>query len=423
MWRQLPLKPGIYIFKNTAGEILYVGKAKSLRVRVRSYFVSSSKLGPKTAILVSQIAALDHIEVTSEVEALLLESRLIKKFRPPFNILSKDDKSPYYIHITKEPYPKPIITHQSAGSAAGPFLSAFLAKRLLKNFRRVAPYCIAPRPVKRPCFYSHLGVCDPCPGGITTPSQRLAYRKNISRLRRLLSGKFTTVAAELRRTMSDSAKKQDYEAAAEARDHLQALAYLLQLSIRPEEYLVNPNLASDLRHQAITGLAAALAAHLPPNSISQAPDRIEFFDIAHLRGDSATAAMTVAITGDLTSSQYRHFTIKTAQTDSDVDMMAEVLSRRLKRSDWPRPDLIVLDGGIPQLSILKDDVLKNTTWPPVIALAKREETIVIPTNSRPLLLRLPLDHPGLRLLVRLRDEAHRFSRRLHHKHRSQKLTA
>ena len=345
----MPLKPGIYIFKNPAGDILYVGKAKSLRLRVRSYFAPPTKLGPKTAALVAEISTLEHIEVTSEVEALLLESRLIKKFRPAFNIAAKDDKSPYYIHITKEVFPRPVINHVSTHSVAGPFLSGYLARKLLKHFRQITPYCLAPRPVRRPCFYSHLGVCDPCPGSQLTPPQILRYRRNISRLRRLLSGQFAHVASELKKTMAESARRLDYEQATVDRDHLAALDYLFQLAIPPEEYLLNPNLAVDLRHQAIASLQSALdSVHLHLPSLQ----RIELFDVAHLRGDSATAAMTVCLAGDLTPAHYRHFTIKTAKSNSDVAMLAEALQRRRMRSDWPPADLIILNGGLHPLFLL-----------------------------------------------------------------------
>src|SRR3989344_8669144 len=148
-WALLPTSPGIYIYKNTRGDILYVGKAKSLRDRVRSYFAPPEKLGPKTARLVSEIHSIEHIEVGSEVEALLLESRLIKKFQPPFNISSKDDKSPYYIHLTREDYPRPVLNHESDKSVAGPFRNGYTAKSVLRSFRKIAPFCSSPRPVRR----------------------------------------------------------------------------------------------------------------------------------------------------------------------------------------------------------------------------------------------------------------------------------
>ncbi len=393
---------------------MYVGKAVNLKNRVRSYFQPTEKLGTKTAALVSQISTIEYIEVQSEVEALLLESRLIKKYKPPYNIASKDDKSPYYIHLSKGDFPTIIINHESLASLAGPFLNSLMAKRILKQFRRIAPYCTASRPVKRPCLHSHLGLCNPCPGDPTTTKD--AYRKNIIRLRHLLQGNFIRVKSQLKNSMETASKNLDYELAKNLRDQLQALDYLLSSPVMPEEYLVNPNLVADKRQQTLNSLKEALSKYSSIN-INQL-NRIEMYDIANLSGKDATAAMTVAVNGEPNSKFYRHFTIKTKDTPDDVAMMAEVLSRRLKRTDWPTPDLIVLDGGKSQLSILKD---LPAARPPIIALAKKEEIITIPQGEEFIELKLSFDEPGLKLLQQLRDEAHRFSRRLHHKHRAKSL--
>lgn len=374
----------MYIFKNWAGTTLYVGKAKNLAARVSSYFHSPVKLGPKTAALVGQISSVDHIEVQSEIEALLLESRLIKRWLPPYNIASRDDKSPYYIHITAQKWPKPHVSHQSQGAIAGPFLNGQTTKSILRQLRRVAPYH-----TESPCFYRHLGLCRPCPDDPATTKQD--YLANISRLRRLLRGQFKPVFRQ-------AIKSLDFETAA-------LLRHLLSRPVSANEYLVNPNLVTDRQREAIQALQAAL----------QTPSlrRIEVYDVANLSGTAATAAMTVAVDGEINSKNFRHFTIKTKSTPDDVAMLKEVLSRRLKRADWPKPDLIVLDGGKPQLSALTH----NPALPDpcaFVALAKKEEVIYTPDGRE---IRLPRRHPGLQLLQQLRDEAHRFSRRLHHKHR------
>lgn len=359
-------------------------------MRVRSYFQPPVKLGPKTATLVGQIATVDYIEVNTEIEALLLESKLIKKWLPLYNIASRDDKSPYYIHITNENFPKPVVNHTPAGALAGPFLSGWTAKGILRQFRRIAPFCTAPRRVGRSCLYAHLGLCRPCPNDPTTRPED--YLANISRLRRLLRGQFKQV-------MLQAVKSQDFEIAAALRD-------LLHQPISPEEYLVNPNLVADKRQEALLTLKTAL--NIWPLS------RIEMYDVANLAGTAATAAMTVAIDGEIDSKNYRHFTIKTSRPN-DVAMMKEVLTRRLKRQDWPQPDLIVLDGGKSQLSIAKTERIQSY---PLIALAKKEEIITVPSSKGFSEIKLDRDNPGLQLLMHLRDEAHRFSRRLHHKHRS-----
>lgn len=411
----LPTAPGVYIYKNEKSKIIYVGKAKNLRDRVKSYFQPPIRLGPKTAQLVENIVSIEFIEVGSEIEALLLESSLIKKFKPFFNIAAKDDKSPYYIHITREQYPKPTINHVSQAATAGPFLNRMVPARILKLFRRIAPYCIAPRPVNKPCFYSHLNLCNPCPGTNLGKLDQLEirnYQKNIVRLKSLLSGNFSHVRSQLSRDMAVASKKQDYEQAGLLRDQLLALEQLTSAHVLPEEYISNPNLIQDSRAESLELLAQVL----PPLSIREGSGgvllhRIELYDNAHLAGTSPTSAMVVAIDGEITPRNYRHFTIRTHKSNSDVDMMAEVLTRRLKRTDWPKPDLIVLDGGLSQLSVVNWDI-------PTIGLAKRDEIIYTVDKKE---IKLPKDHPGLRLLMRLRDEAHRFSRRLHHKHQKQKM--
>ena len=393
--------------KDRAGTILYVGKSKSLKNRVRSYFAPPVRLEPKTQKLVSQIKNIAYIEVASELESLLLESRLIQKFHPHYNIASKDDKSPYYIHITREGYPKPVINHDPHLATAGPFLNRLVPSRILRQLRRVAPYCLAPRPVKKPCLYSHLGLCHPCPA----TGDKSGYLKNISRLKKLLSGQFSPIKKILAQNMLTASQLQDYESASLYRDQLRNLTRLAQTPLPPDFYIANPNLIQDQRQEAITKLSEVLG---PPLRLRGGDggvtfSRIEFFDNAHLQGTFPTSAMTVAIAGQLMPREYRHFTLKSLP--DDISMMREVLQRRLKRTDWPKPDLIVLDGGQPQLSVINWDI-------PTIALAKKQEIIHVPNGHQ---IKLDKSHPGLKLLMRLRDEAHRFSRRLHHKHRKKKM--
>ncbi len=220
--------------------------------------------------------------------------------------------------------------------------------------------------------------------------------------------------------MLQLSREQKFEEAVIIRDHLQALESLQNRPTEPDEYLENPNLVEDKNLRLIDSLRNLLTEagmDLPPRL-----GRIEMYDMAHLRGDSATGSMVVAINGELVHSLYRHFRIKYAQSDSDVDMMWEVLTRRFKNADWPKPDLVVLDGGKPQLSIFKNnyEFLKEI---PVISLAKQFETIIIPAEDDFKEITPPDNFPGLHLLQQLRDEAHRFSRRLHHKLRSKKLVS
>lgn len=362
---------------------------------MRSYFQSPVKLETKTAKLVSEINSIEHIEVGAEIEALLLEAKLIRKLLPPYNIDLRDDKSPYYIHLTSEEYPRPIINHIKNKSIAGPFLNRHVPSKILRQFRKIAPYCTAPRNSQKPCFHSHLGTCSPCPA----TKDQIGYQKNITKLKSLLRGNLKPVKASLISQMDLLSSSQNYEQAARIRDQIKNLDYLLTPSVPVDEYIVNPNLISDLREQSIQSLKFVL------NLESLA--RIEFYDNAHLQGTAPTSAMTVAVNGEIMPRLYRHFTL---HTKDDVSMMREVLTRRLKHVDWPTPDLIVLDGGLPQLSIVNWDI-------PTVGLAKKEEILYTKTGQ----IKLSKDNPGLKLIMRLRDGAHRFSRRLHHLHRSKKL--
>lgn len=397
----MPTRPGVYVFKDQSGLILYVGKAKNLKNRVKSYFQPSINLSPKTAQLVSLINNIEHIEVGFEIEALLLESRLIKKFRPHYNIASKDGKSPFYIHITQEKFPNPIINHESKKSVAGPFLNGFLARQILKSFRRIAPYHS-----ETPCFYRHLGLCHPCPNEKDFDVK--LYKTNIQKLKSLLKGNFSAVSRKLKIQMQQASKSQDFENAALIRNQIKNLEYLLAKPVSADEYIVNPNLVEDKRRDAVINLQK-----IPPLKVRGGGKgelylhRIEMYDISNLSGTAATGAMTVAIDGALAPREYRHFTIKSINTPNDVEMMREMLTRRLNHKDWPKPDLIILDGGKSQLSIVNWDI-------PTFGLAKQDEIIFDVNNNQ---IKLDRSNTGLQLLQQLRDEAHRFSRRLHHKHR------
>lgn len=356
--------------------------------------------------MVSKAETLEHIEVNSELEALLLESRLIKKFKPFYNLISKDDKSPYYIHITHEDFPKPVINHIEKYSIAGPFLNRYLPTRVLRHFRTIAPYCLSPRPVKRACLYSHMGLCSPCPGDLNISEKRDLYNQNIIRLKRLLKGQFSAVKRNLVFQMRKQSQLEHYEQAGILKGQILALDLLSTITVSPDAYISNPNLTQDLRDEALESISKLLNI--------KKPLRIEMYDNAHLSGTAATSAMTVAQNGELIPSLYRHFTINNSPSGSDVGMMVEVLSRRFKNLDWPKPDLVVLDGGKPQLSA----VTKLNIGVPLISLAKNQEIILVPKEHGYAEIILPKNDRGLHLLQNLRDEAHRFSRRLHHKHRA-----
>lgn len=365
-----------------------MGKAKSLRDRVKSYFAPSETLLPKTALLVSNIKKTNHISVESEIDAFLLEAKLIKKYWPKYNILGKDDRSYPYIEITKDPVPLVKIVHIKTNF--GPYPPGSDPARLLRFLRHIFPFVSQKHKPGEICLRSHLNLC-PC-------ADLSVYPKNLKNLIDFLSGKRKSVQKTLEKEMKIYSKNQQYEKAAVIKDQLEKLAYLTAPRTNPWEYEKNPNLVSDRRNQELADLEKVLGiSHI---------SKIEGYDISNTSGKLATGSQVVFINGEPEKKFYRRYRIKTKDTSDDFAMLNEVLNRRLK-SDIPLPELMIIDGGKGQLSSLsfqRPPLLK------VIALAKRLEIIYTDDGKT---IQLPSDSPALHLLQRLRDEAHRFSRRYH----------
>lgn len=401
-WKTLPKLPGVYIFKNSAGKILYVGKAKFLRDRVSSYFLRSEKLLPKTAQMVAEAHSLDHIVVESEIDALLFEANLIRKFQPRYNVDWKDGKSYPLIEITvKDKIPQVHYVRQERNPQAkyfGPFPTSGDSLRLLRFLRRLFPFVSQTHPGNKPCLRSHLGLC-PCPDVFFDKPSRLRYLSDLRNLSDFLSGKRDTVQKKLTKQMLEASKHQNFERAGELKIKLLQIANITAKRTNPLEYEVNPNLFEDRRSEEITELQKIL-------QIAKIT-KIECFDISNTGGKNATGAQVVFINGVPEKSLYRRYKIKLKSTPDDFAMLNEMLSRRLK-SAIPLPDLIIIDGGKGQLSI--PSVVEGSRRTSVIGLAKRLETII---NTDGQEINLPIGSPALNLIQRLRDEAHRFSRKYH----------
>ncbi len=425
--------PGVYQFKDKTGNIIYIGKAKNLKNRVESYF--SNNLLPKTAQMMATAESISYIRVTSELEALLLEANLVKKHQPKYNIELKDDKSPLYIGITKDKYPRIVALRKSEFSNYnlqnhyGPFLTGFSSKKVLRLTRKIFPYSTH-LPTNKICLYKQLGLCNPCPSEIeneTIPAKkqelRKRYLRNVTNVRRILNGKLTFLQKDLEREMKEYSKKQMFEEAKLIAVELTAFKNIAMTKESDiEEYLENPNFAEDLRNEELSDLKNILNGYFPDLTKIE---RVECFDIAHLSGSFPTASMVTFIDGIADKKYYRHFKIYNKKKNSDVDSMKEVISRRLKhledlpaQAGWGKPDLIIIDGGKPQLSAVRE-LLKEANIP-FIGLAKRFETIVVMKNNK--FFEVKPAGGALNLLQRIRDEAHRFARRLHHKLISQNLT-
>jgi excinuclease ABC subunit C len=418
--KNLPESAGIYQFKDKTGNILYIGKAKNLKNRLNSYF--SNQLLPKTAQMISLATEVTLVVVGSEFEALLLEANLIKKYKPKYNIALKDDKSPLYIGITKDILPriitfrKPEMDILTLKTYFGPYLTGISTKSILKRIRRVFPFSTH-LPTKKICIYRQLGLCDPCPSEIEKENDpdkkrelRKRYLRNVRGVKNLLSGKLGFVENELEKEIKLLSREEKFEEAQSAMKQLESFRWL---ALKPEfdvtDYLTNPNLVEDLRDEELLDLKHKLSKYF---STLQDLNRIECFDVAHLAGSFPTASMVTFIDGEANNKYYRHFKIYQENKTSDVDSMREVINRRLKHlEDWGRPDLIIIDGGKPQLSKVHD--LLEGAKIPFIGLAKQFETIVILKDGK--FFETKASGPSLKLLQRIRDEAHRFARRLHHK--------
>lgn len=385
----IPASPGVYWFLKSK-KVIYVGKAKNLKNRLTSYR-QLARLDPKTKLMLEAADQLKFKVLTSEVEAILTESQLIKLYQPHFNLILKDDKSPVYLTITKEIYPRILITRQAG--TFGPFSSAQTLRQILERLRHIFPYCNSPQS-NRACFYYHLNLCPGACIGQISPAD---YQKNIRHLKLFFQNKQKRLVSNLKKTMLAFSQAKQYEAAALVNRQLQALTDFWQAKLMPLEL---PHLNQD--H---VSLELKRLFKFPVN-------RIETYDISNLSGTNPTGAMVVAINGRLDKSQYRLFNIRNLTTSNDPAMMAQMLKRRLNHPEWDLPDLIIVDGSLTQIKA----VLKIITGSiPIVGLAKKPDRLVFynPKTRQKIIKPLPTSSAACRLLIQLRDEAHRFCHQQH----------
>ena len=528
----LSKKPGVYLFKNKRGDLIYVGKAKVLRNRVRSYFQESRPLDAKTARLVSLVADFETIITDSEVEALILESNLVKEHKPRYNISLKDDKTFPYIRVTHEPFPRIFPTRKLIRDGSryfGPYTDVYSMRELLKTVKQLFPLrscslalneeSIGQRKF-RVCLNYHIKKCQgPCEGHIS----REEYRQTIDFIVGFIEGKSNTVVEAMTRQMQEAAAERKFEQAARLRDQLQAIQafqkkqkvldpafrdrdiiaiaeedgdaccvvfqvregkiigrqhffltgvadddlrsiaaaflkqYYLTREYVPLEILLPAPLGedgptirawlSDKRGETIDLIAplrgekAQLLKMCDRNArlllqemqlqrentqdytagsvkalqrdlfMEIPPVRIEAFDISNIQGTDPVASMVCFVNGKAHRSDYRHFRIRSKSTPDDFAMMREAVSRRysrLQKENQPFPDLVLIDGGKGQLSAALEALQSlGVSSQPIVALAKRLDEVFVPGESESRTIRR--DSSGLRLLQRLRDEAHRFA--------------
>jgi len=368
--KELPIKPGVYFHKSTQGEIIYVGKAANLRNRVRQYFQKSRVRDIKTDALVAEIADTDWIEVETELDALFLESEMIKRYKPRFNILLRDDKSQLYVRIPmNDAYPSVSFTRGPLDDGAtyfGPYYNGWAVKKALRYLRRVFPYSTHETMPKKLCLQYHIGLC---PGVEMQKISSQDYKKTLQKLVRYLKGERKALMKEIERDMKRLAQQHKFEEAMVLRNRLRDIKELQrQIIFGDREFM---DISKD---QGLVGLQRLL-------SLADTPKRIEGYDISHMSGTNNVASMVVATNGLADKSQYRKFKMQLAG-NNDFEHMRETMRRRFsgRHADWPNPSLLLIDGGKGQLSSAIEALESLDVHIPVVGLAKRDEQIVIHTT-------------------------------------------
>jgi len=462
-----PRVSGCYIYFDAKKNPIYIGKAKNLFNRIKSYFSNFQRLDPKTKIMISKAKDLKLLTVDSELEALFLENNLIKKYKPKYNILMRDDKSFIYVGFEKPKkgvidFPKIKIfrTRDAKNNSFeyfGPYLNTVPIKSILKSLRKIFPYVSCNRsliekssnPVKietnnkTPCLYYHLNLCKaPC----ASLQNKADYLKNFNSIKSIFNGKIASILNNIEKEMLDASKNKNFEKAANLRDKIFELKYIkknIKIDNDVDDVVID-KLKKEEREKGLNELISAL--NFPKEVLCYHKNfKIECFDISNIQGKFPTGSMTVMIDGTLMPNLYRKFKIKTKDTPDDFLMMQEIIKRRFnnfylqKKRDQSFsifPDLVILDGGKGQLSAVYKIFRKLNLDRkiPIIALAKREEEIFKINYQfydhddygyigEKMFKRIYLkrNSESLYLVQRIRDEAHRFGLAYHKNLRSKAL--
>lgn len=512
-------KPGIYFFLNKSREIIYIGKAKNLRNRVKSYWTKSTELTAQKQQMISEVYKINYTIVDSELESLLLEAEQIRKHQPKYNIALKDDKNWGYILIHDENFPRVSVVHgrqRRRGQYFGPYTSTQSARIIVKMLHRILPLRTCRRnlsklPKGKVCLEYHMGRCQgPCEKLVSLVN----YEKNIKQVKNLLNGHTKNLAENLRKQILKASSDKNYELAKLKRDQLLSLQRLqdkqkiirskkinqdiinlaqagqiviitlmqvrsgvlgdkFNFKINNKLNLDNKSILENFINQFYTrGLQAPKEIILPTKirqqniliknktkliipqrgqnkqllelikqnardyleknlnnkqsqillnlqkllKLADFPNRIEVYDISNIQGQYAMGSMIVFTNGKIDSDQYRIFKIKGIKQANDTAMLKQVLERRTKHSEWSSPDLIILDGGKPQLNIVYP-ALPKIWQSKVIALAKKQEEIFLPGKSKS--LKIAQNNPISLLLQHMRNQAHRFAINHYRKQHSQ----
>ncbi|MBN2473809.1 MAG: excinuclease ABC subunit UvrC [Pirellulales bacterium] len=415
--RSFPQTPGVYLMKDAAGRVIYVGKAKNLRSRAGSYFLKAAAEEPRTARLVREIRDIDYLDAESEIDALLVEARLIKDILPKYNQELRDDKSFPYLEIcTREEFPRVRFTREPQGKGTklyGPFANPRGLRGAIQVLQKIFRFRTCSLDISqddqrwrwfRPCLLASIHQCSaPCNLRIS----REEYRKDIRRLQQFLEGKKKPLLKDMHREMDAAARQRRFEDAARLRDEIQALESLdqrgeLDTHVQPEVFPIDPK-------KGLAGLQKIL--RLPKQ-----PRTIDGIDIAHTGGTETVASVVQFIDGLPFKPGYRRLKIRTVEGADDTASIREAVARRfthVKQEGEIFPDILLIDGGKGQLGAALSALAAAEISPPmVIALAKREELLFVMGADGP--LRISRRCYALRLLQYVRDEAHRFAQHYHH---------
>jgi excinuclease ABC subunit C len=422
--KSFPHRPGVYLMKDAAGKVIYIGKAKSLRNRAGSYFTAQAAEEFRTRELVKYIADIDFIETATEVEALLKEARLVKDIQPRFNSDLKDDKSFPYLQIrVREEFPRVEFTRKPRRRGVklyGPFTSARSLRQAIQVLQRVFQFRTCALDIKsseerwrwfRPCLLHSIRQCTaPCNFRVT----REEYRKQIRKLRLVLEGKRRRLLREMEKEMQEASAALLFEKAARLRDEIASLQRLdlrgkVDGETQPKIFHIDPR-------KGLLGLRKVLG-------LGKVPRMIEGIDIAHLAGEDTVASLVSFLDGLPFKPGYRKYRIRSVEGVDDFASMREVVTRRFRRmaqDDEIFPDILLIDGGKGQLNAaLESFKIIGVEPPPLISLAKQEEEIFRPSESES--IKLSKHSAALRLLQYIRDEAHRFAQYYHHQLRKKRL--
>ncbi len=400
--QQLPDEPGIYLFYSAENELIYVGKATSLKSRVKSYFRGLRTPRPIEE-MIHEVAKIDWRTTESVLEAVILESVFIKRFLPKYNVLGKDNKSWNYIILTKDDYPKVVTMRQhdlemlrvnnlgeykKMADMYGPY-PGLNTRAAMKILRRLFHFSTCEPGAKRPCLYYQMGQCLGVCIGEVTP---VDYRRRVTTpLKWFLAGRKKLVIKAFEKQMKDAAKQERFEEATLIRNQLKDLYRIHDVT------LINKGFFEDQKIEA-------------PELVAGRKMRIEGYDISNLGATDKVASMVVFDNEGPVKSEYRKFNIKTVEGQSDIDCLAEVLGRRLKRNDWQMPDVILIDGGRPQINRVKKVFEDFNCIIPFLGIAKGAERkrndVILGTKEEAFVRWVSAHQP---LLIRVRDEAHRFA--------------